>query len=790
MTIVDQDDGTLTLGGGDALTPGSVFAGRYVIEKTLGTGGMGSVHAALDRELGERVALKVLSAAGRIRAQTLDRFRREVRVARKVTHRNAVRTFDIGDHEGLHFLTMELIEGESLGTLLRREGPLPVERAVEIARQICEGLTAVHEADMVHRDLKPANVLLESTGRVVLTDFGVARPVDDRDGITRDRDMVGTPRYMAPEQIAGEPITVKADLYALGLVLYEMLTRRLPFEDDTPIAAAVARLQRAPEPPNRHVELSEPLNATVMACLLRDPSRRPASAAAVGSMLMQATMPAGTDDTMIASATSTVRHATPSSGASFASIELGDCCLAVLPLRYRGPAEDAYLAEALTEELVDLLSMTRGLRVPAAGACEPFADRRDPRLVREALGCDVVVDGTMQRQGSQLRVVVRLLDAHTGYQTWRERFDGVLEDVFELQDHIANRVAETLRLRVETRRFEFSAPEEAMELYMRARAHRRTFHLGGRGPDGAAGLLRRCLALAPDFPPALSLYAAVCAFMWFLYGERDEEFEWAAECERAVTRALEVGPGLPDTHLAAGRMHWQRSRFREGARAVRRALELAPTHAAAHAYLGVLQCEGGRGKEGIRHVELALELEPTRPAPRLTLARHAALVGDRERFETLTQQLWEEEPDSRFPVLIAQIRVASWDRDHASIRRLRDELARLDKPFPPFAQMTASWILGEATLAEVKENLDLNAPPERSSQRYRVMLETGLAEAHLARGEAEEAMVILERLAERDIVDLHWLDRCPLVDQLRGEPRLDRLRAKVRERVQVIWSAE
>lgn len=837
MVVAKGDDVTQVGGEPRPLTPGSVFAGRYLIEGTIGEGGMGSVHAAVDRELGERVALKVLSSAGEARPETLERFRREVRVARRVTHRNTARTFDIGEHAGLHFLTMELVEGESLADLLRREGRLPAARVIDIGRQICAGLGAVHEAGIVHRDLKPANVMLESTGRAVLTDFGIARSTVEDDGVTREQALlVGTPRYMAPEQVAGESLTARSDLYTLGLVLYEAATGRLPFGAQTAIGTAVARLQHDPEPPSRYVELPTSLERTIMACLERDMTRRPPSAAAVGDMLGQpedavadavehpgagegtvehagavetagvgvgvgtgvgasasagagADPSAATDATLVAPVVPPRDGTAPSGSTRFASVDPGEHCLAVLPLRYRGPADDAYLAEALTEQLIDLLSMTRGLRVPAAGATEPFATRRDPRAVREALDVDSVVDGTMQKGSTQLRVAIRLLDARTGYQTWSERFDGELEDVFQLQDRIATRVAETLRLRLESSRFEFSAPAEAMELYMRARVRMRSFHLGGPGPEGAPALLERCLALAPDFPPALAAYAMACARMWFFYGEKDGDHEWATQCQRAVARALEVGPGLPDAHLAAARMCWQQGRFRRAARALQQALELAPTHAAAHGYLGVLQCEAGRVKEGLQHIDLAVELEPTQLSPLLTAARHMGMRGDRERFEAIVQRVWEEAPDSRYPIRILRARLALWRRDLDEIRRGRDALALVDKPFRPFPEVVASYALDEASLADVQASLDANAPPS-ASPRYRSMLEQGLVEGYLVRGELEPAIAVLERLAQEVLVDVDWLEHCPLMDAIADDPRMSKIRTRVRERAQALWAIE
>ena len=264
---------------GGPLEAGERFANRYVVLRMLGVGGMGAVYAVRDDAVGETVALKILTLdVGGRSTEVLERFRREVRVARRVTHRNVARTFDLGEHGGIHFLTMELVEGESLDARLARQGRLPIAVGAEIAIQICEGLAAAHAAGVVHRDLKPANVLCARSGRVVLTDFGIARALAD-DGASakvKTAGIVGTPAYMAPEQVSGGVADARADLYALGVVLYELVTGELPFDGDSPMAAAVARLLRDPEDPRTHMpDLPAELAALVLRCLAREPAGRP-----------------------------------------------------------------------------------------------------------------------------------------------------------------------------------------------------------------------------------------------------------------------------------------------------------------------------------------------------------------------------------------------------------------------------------------------------------------------------------------------------------------------------------
>lgn len=267
-----------------AFSPGEVIAGRYRVVRFLARGGMGEVYEVEDQELRDRVALKTIRGDVSRDATAVERFRREIQLARKVTHPHVCRIFDVSFHGGLIFLTMELLEGETLAQRLRRSGPMSTEEALPIARQIAWALQAAHQAGIVHRDLKPGNVVLaESKGslRAVVTDFGLARLESGEDAmtLTAQAGVVGTPAYLAPEQVEGKEITGAVDVYALGIVLYEMLTGTVPFVGDTALSVAVRRLQERPASPRVHVPgLDARWEAAILRCLERDPAARFASA--------------------------------------------------------------------------------------------------------------------------------------------------------------------------------------------------------------------------------------------------------------------------------------------------------------------------------------------------------------------------------------------------------------------------------------------------------------------------------------------------------------------------------
>jgi serine/threonine protein kinase/tetratricopeptide (TPR) repeat protein len=791
------DDATMlatgrSLSGG--LRVGDRFAGRYNVTRELGRGAMGAVYAAHDEEVGEDVAIKVLTLPDE---GALERFRREVRLARRVTHRNAARTYDLGEHSGIRYLTMELVAGDSLAERLHREPRMDPAEAAAIGVQICEGLQAVHEVGIVHRDLKPANVLLEATGRAVLTDFGVARALSGDAVMTVDRSaLIGTPAYMAPEQVDGGEVDARTDLYALGAMLYEMLTGVRPFTGDTALAVAIARLQRDPADPRTHAELPEGLAAVVMRCLSRRADDRPATAGAVADALAQfAGSATARRTTLPGTATSAPLPATASGTGSvatrslFASTSPGDRALAVLPFRFRGPAEDAYFAEVLTDELVDLLSMTRGLRVSGSGATAAYAEERDARKVGRELGVEAIVDGTVQRAGDRVRIAARLVTVNDGVQHWSERFEGKLEDVFDLQDRMAKRIAESLRVELITFAAKERAPAEVVEAYLRARSLAAQPDLTGASLEQAIDTYDACLQMYPTFPPALAGRAIACVQRWFLpsvvgTGGRD----WAALAGEAVAAALQDAPHLAETHLAAARERVSRGDFITAAHHLHTALEIAPTFAGAHDYLGFLQCEAGRSEEGMRHILLARELDPTMSTNILSVLRALAMNGDDAGYERVLAEAKRDPKMPMFGVSFIEMRIAAWRGD---LERVRATVPRLpasgENPAATLALLFRSTILGELTDDPTFSAFD-EAMAKIASPRFRATTHQVAAEGFALLGRRDLALHHMrEADADGVLVDADWFDRCPALESLRGEPEFIALRNTVRVRADAIW---
>jgi len=722
-----------------------VLGARYELLAFLGAGGMGNVYKARDLELDETIALKVIRPEIASLASTVELFRREVKLARRVTHANVARVFDIGEHDGTKILTMELVDGDALSALLQG-GALPIARAIEIGCAICAGVGAAHAAGVIHRDLKPDNVLLSKDGRVLVTDFGIARAL----GADASRTLggfVGTPAYMAPEQVEGTNVDERADIYAFGAMLFEMLTGSLPWQGESPIAVAAARLVNPPPDPRVvRPDLGARVSELVVRCLARRPDDRYAKMSDIASRLA----------TITPTETSAKRSAPPPRE------QTRDKRVAVLPFRNLGSVDQAYLADALTDDLIDALSVARGLRVSSRGVVMKYKNAdTDPRQLGRDLGAELVVEGSVRKTPGAFRINARLISVVDGLQLWAQRFDGGEADALELNDHVARAVADVLTADLTTAGAR-PVDSRAVDLYLRARS---AYHLNYFGDASeAATLFCRALEHAPDDPRVLAGYVMAEA-------RTIHDAKLAESLRKQAERAVQLAPSLAEAHAALASALFHGMNELDAIPAAKQALRLSPNNVEAHDILGRLMSDSPQARF---HVERAIALEPQIVLAPMILARHYALAGDYERAEAV----FDASPHALAP---AKARYLLWRRDR---ERARAMLASAQGS--GIARDAMRTFLAIAAGEPVDHRTRLFVIPETLSWRMRGIYLQFRVECAAELGDTPQALEALDETNGLGLCDLPWMDHCPLLDPLRGEPRFQAVRARVAERVVAI----
>ena len=614
----------------------------YVIERELGGGGMSRVFVATEAALGRRVVIKVLppDTAAQV---SIDRFKREITVAAQLQQAHIVQLLSAGDAGGLPYYTMPFIDGESLRARLIRERELPISDAISVLKEVARALAYAHQRGVVHRDIKPDNVLL-SGGSAMVTDFGVAKALSastnaEGSNLTTFGVALGTPAYMAPEQASADPLTDhRADIYAFGVMAYELLTGQPPFAGRPPSATLAAHVKEEPEPVDRRREALPPaLAQLVMRCLAKRPADRPQSAGEIARALESIVTPgAGLSPSAPASGAST-----PSQGmrrwpvlaaamlavvvviagvimtltADHTSTTAAPISIAVLPFtNLSGALEDEPFTEGLTIEVADRLGELSGFTVkPATVAKAAVHDLKDDlTAISQRLGVSSLLYGEVRHAGSQMRINVRLVDAASGTQQWQRQYDRDFKDQFAITDSIARAIAGALRVSLGSRdeaklaRVATTNPE-AHALYLKGlhQWNRRVY----QNIQQAISLFEQAIAKDPNYAQAHAGLALAYAVIPNYADVNNTAM--IAQAEKAARRAIELDSTSAEGHTALGFAHLNMHRNAAAERELRRAIELDSSFATAHQFLGLVLARAKRFDEAIAEGKKSLELDPT-----------------------------------------------------------------------------------------------------------------------------------------------------------------------------------
>jgi len=503
---------------------------HYQIERLLGAGGMGEVYLARDLRLERPVAIKVLPLDVTEQPEMRSRLLSEARAASRLNHPNILTIFAAEEAEGRDLIVMEYVIGRSLRQLIAA-GPLPITDALDIAGQVAEGLGAAHAVGLIHRDIKPENIMLTDDGRAKIMDFGLAMPLET--GASGSAGFAGTFAYASPEQIRGLPIDTRTDIWSLGVILHEMLAGNRPFQGEHSAEFAYAIVNDPPAALTAlRSDIPEALVTIVSRCLEKRPANRVESAAAVAAQLA-----------------ALLREFRESDGRKLIP------SVAVLPFaNLSSDAEQAYFCEGIAEEIINALAHVRGLRVAARVSSFSMSQQgEDARAIGKRLGVTALLEGSVRKTDTRLRITAQLVDVEDGFHLWSERYERPLTDVFLIQDEITKNVVRALEVVLsESQRRALSASRthnvHAFDLYLRGRQffHRRT----KKALQFARELFSRAIEADPGYAEAHAGLADCWSLLIHFYGETaDVSLD---EALRASRRALELAPALAVSHAARG----------------------------------------------------------------------------------------------------------------------------------------------------------------------------------------------------------------------------------------------
>jgi serine/threonine-protein kinase len=753
----------------------AALADRYAVEREVGHGGMAVVYRARDLRHDRTVAVKVLRA-NYTEVLGAERFLREIRLAARLHHPHLLPLYDSGesgdprDPTGGSFLyyVTPYIEGGSLRDKLALEGRLPVGPALRLTRQAAEALDYAHRQGVIHRDVKPENILLEE-GHAVVADFGVARAVTaaaDRT-ITQAGMLVGTPAYMSPEQASDAPVDARSDIYALGSVLFELLAGRAPFPGTTPIAIIAARMM-GPAPALGAVGVTVPpsVERLVATALASHPAERFQTAADFASTLADAEAELG-------------RPTPTPAPASFARTGRA-AAVAVLPfVNLSADPENEFFSDGMTEELISALARINGLRV--ASRTSVFACKGkdlDIGEIAHRLKVGAIVEGSVRRSGTRLRVTAQLINAADGYQLWSESYDRKLSDIFEVQDELSRAIVATLRPKLQpndagTLVVPATTNLDAYTAYLKGR-----FFWNKRTPDAmqkGIEYFEQALQADPEYAPAHAGLADAYHILG-VYGVLEGSVAYP-KARAAARRALQIDPLMAEAHVSAAYVafayDWS---WLEAERAFRRALELNPGYAPAHHWLAWLLVVLGRHGEAAGEARAAAELEPLSPLINARVGHILTLAGLPDEGVAASRRALELDPGYVFAyetLALGYIRQRRYDEALATLT----QGSRLPASTTPFM---VPWVLAlNEAFTEARRALEALHLGDSASAGPPGYADMWVAGAYAELGETDAAF----RLVERSIMERRYsalmLNVDQAFDKLRPDPRFPLLVARV-----------
>ncbi|HLK69607.1 MAG TPA: protein kinase [Bryobacteraceae bacterium] len=787
------------LAEGDSATLMGRTAGPYRIDALLGAGGMGEVFRAWDTRLRRAVALKFLAREFLSDQAAGERFQREARAASALSHPNICTVYDVGELEGRPFIAMEYLEGQNLRARLGGKA-LPLREALEYAVEIAHGLAAAHQKGVVHRDLKPENLWVTREGRIKILDFGLAKvsepmahPEDKSSTVSEPGRVMGTAGYMSPEQVRGQPLDHRTDIFSFGAVLHEMLTGNRAFHGPSTIDTFIAILNTEP------ADLADPaVNRLVRRCLKKDPEQRfpTANDLAAGLEAIRDGRPFDEPErkkTLLPRRRMLLLGGSVGATAALAALAAllpaewrkrlsGSATpritkLAVLPLAdLSGNVDEEYFADGMTDLLIKDLGQIGALRVIARPSVMQFKGSKTPLPeIAKQLGVDAIVTGSVQSSGNRVRITAQLVDSASQQQTWTRTYDRDRSDILTLQSEVARAIAGEIQARVtdaEAGRLAHNrkiAPA-ALDAYLLGRYYWDRF--SEESILKAIDYFEQAIQLDPGYAEAY--WGLAECWTGFLFTDSRPWAETIAKGREAATKALNIDPSLAEAHQAMAVVHYQEWDWKSCESEIQQAIALNAGFSTAHMLYGNMLRHLGRAEESIAQAKLALEADPLSMLTNQMLGD--AYVSAR-RYDLAIAQFQKSidlHPDnSSLQYLLgwAYVYNRAFDKGITAIRSSQAADGVDPRLSPDLAQIDAMTGKPERTRQTLNRLLMLDR---------RQPVSPGLiALVYLALDERAEAMTWLEKAYRQHSSIMTWLKADPRFDRIREETGFQELMRRV-----------
>ncbi|MEP6472016.1 MAG: protein kinase, partial [Acidobacteriota bacterium] len=729
--------------------------GPYEILGPIGAGGMGEVYRARDTRLERDVAVKVLPDTLVSDPQALARFEREAKLVAALSHPNILAIHDVGRDSGISYAVTELLEGETLRERMNA-ADLPVRKAVDCARQMARGLAAAHSRGIVHRDLKPENVFVTRDGLVKILDFGLAKrelsgaPAGSSESVARTvpGTILGTVGYMSPEQVRGEEADSRSDIFSFGSVLYELLFGQAAFRSKTDVETMTAILRE--DPPRLHGRGPIPAELVRITahCLEKKREERFQSASdlnfALGFLEGEPPSETGPEATSARRAAASVSAAPSRTSATIS--DSSRASIAVLPFRnMSADKENEYFSDGITEEIINALTKVEALRVASRTSAFAFKGKdEDIRRIGEQLGVRTVLEGSVRRAGSRLRITAELISVGDGYNLWSERYDREMEDVFAIQDEIALAIANTLKVRL------LAADEgailargtedfEAYNHFLKGK-----YFFNRRVPREAIAEFEAAIARDPGYAAAhTGLADAYCIFGFYGGIPTLEAF---AKARAAASKAHDLEPESAEAHLSLGLVeHYYGWDFDKEEREFRRAIQLAPRSGSAYSWLGLLLAFSESPDEALEMARRGTQLEPLSPNAQTNVAWRYFAERRLVEAERNLRRALELDPDALYPLWACALVLQMQEKHEESVSMLEKAVTLTER-----AQTWYLGLLGGSYGAAGRRTDALRILQElldRSAREY--VAPFHVAFIHLGLGDDDAAIGALELAVEQ-----------------------------------------